>query len=284
MLKRILQMMLVLTVVSSCQVITSFIHDDKLVAKVGRHRLYQSQVQKYIPAGASSADSANIASKYIYSWANEMIFNDMASKQLSKAEQDVASDIESYKRSLLRYRYEQSYIDEMLDTTVTAAEIEEYHASHAGVFALERPVLKVRFLDIMQDSPNLDILVQKMSSSEGSDLEEADSLANQSAFKYFDSSDTWMDAAVLAREFGIDYGTMLSNLKGKYIEIQHPERGDVTIAYVCDIRRTGEIAPLDYCSDNIRDIILQKRRRDLISGLEQDLLTEALRNKKFVIY
>ena len=95
--------------------------------------------------------------------------------------------------------------------------------------------------------------------------------------------DTWMDAADLAREFGMDYQTMLSRMSNSMIKVEPEDRGDMIVAYVCDILRSGT-APIDYCSSSIRDIIISTRKHELVKGLEQDLLDNALESKQFVIY
>lgn len=269
--------------VCACEAISNFIHDDDVVAKAGTHKLYRSQVEDFIPDGLSEEDSTSLALQYIGNWAKEQLFIDMATQQLSKAEKDVSAELEDYRNSLLKYRYEQRYINERLDTVIARSDIEKYYEEHQDLFILDAPVLKARFLDIMSDSPNLDVIRKKMSSSDYEDLMEADSLAYSSALKYLDYSETWVSATSLAREFGTDYRTMLSNMKGSFIEMKD-EGGEDKIAYVCDICRQGSVAPIEYCSERIRDIILSGRKHSLLVTLEQDLLKDALENEKYVIY
>ena len=275
--------LVVLVSLVSCQAIANLIHDDDGVARVGSSKLFKSELEAYIPAGMSPEDSTHLAEQYINSWATRRLFVDMASLQLSKTERDVSKELEDYRSSLLRYRYEQKYINERLDTVITDSEIEAYYEAHKDLFVLDVPIVRARFLDIMQDSPNFEIIRKKMSSDKYDDLVLADSLAYSSALKYFDKSDTWLTAVSLAREFGTDYATMLSESSNSYIEMPQ-ERGDVKIAYICDIRRGGSLAPLEYCSDRIRDIIISNRKHALLTTLEQDLLKDALDKETFEIY
>lgn len=242
-----------------------------------------SQLREYIPVGASPEDSTNLALQVIDSWATEQLFLDMATIQLSKTEKDVSKELEDYKNSLLKYRYEQRYINERLDTLVTDVEIEAYYEAHKDLFVLDVPIMKARFLDIMKDSPNLEVIKKKMSSDKVGDVEEADSLAYSSALKYMDSSDSWMNALSLAKEFGTDYGTMLSHLSGKFIEIDE-DRGDVKIAFIVEMRRTGAQAPVEYCAERIRNTIISNRKHALLATLERELLDDALEKENFVIY
>ena len=274
---------LVLISLCSCTAISSLVHDDQVVAKVGDVKLYRSELNSYIPDFASPEDSANLATQYINSWAKEILYLKVAEKQLSKSETDVSAELEAYRRSLMKYRFEQHYINDRLDTLVTEDQIAEYYASHQDAFKIDRPILKVRFLDVMKDSPNYDELREMLSCEDFEVRSETDSLVFSSALRYFDASDVWMDAIVLAKEFGVDYGTMLSTLDKSYITIESEDRGDVRMAYVCDIMRKG-VAPVEFCSAKIRDIILSVRKRDLIDSLERDLLDEALEHKQLVIY
>ena len=267
----------------SCTAISSLVHDDQVVARVGEHRLYKSELEQFIPNMIPAADSVRLAGQYINTWAMDQLYLDVAEAQLSKAELDVSAELESFRRSLLKYRYEQRYINDRLDTLVTDEQVRQYYQEHEADFALKRPVLKVRFVDVMMDSPNKDAILKMMTSKEYSDVQRADTLAQSTALRYFDSSDTWMDAGELARYFGLDYTEMLSHLKGDMIRYEPADRGDLMAAYVLDIRKSGT-APIEYCSSRIRDILMSARKHALMTSLERDLLENALESNNFVIY
>ena len=267
----------------SCNAISSLVHDDQVVAKVGEHKLYKSELEGFIPNMIPAADSVRLAEQYINSWAMDLLYLEVAERELSKSELDVTADLESFRRSLLKYRYEQRYINDRLDTLVTDEQVRAYYEAHTDDFELKRPVLKVRFVDVMKDSPDKDAILKMMRSSEYSDVQRADTLAKSSALRWFDGADTWMDASELARYFSLDHQEMLALLKGDQIRYQPTDRDDLMVAYVCDIRKTGP-APLDFCSSRIRDILMSARKYDLMKSLEQDLLENALESKQFVIY
>ncbi len=267
----------------SCTAISSLVHDDQVVARVGDHKLYKSELEQFIPNMIPAADSVRLAGQYINTWAMDQLYLDVAEAQLSKAELDVSAELESFRRSLLKYRYEQRYINDRLDTLVTDEQVRQYYQEHEADFALKRPVLKVRFVDVMKDSPNKDAILKMMTSKEYSDVQRADTLAQSTALRYFDSSDIWMDAGELARYFGLDYTEMLSHLKGDMIRYEPADRGDLMAAYVLDIRKSGS-APIEYCSSRIRDILMSARKHALMTSLERDLLENALESNNFVIY
>lgn len=273
----------ILAALPSCKAISSLIHDGEVVARLGDHKLYRSELDDVIPKGTSPEDSVNLAGLYINSWVRDKAFLDIAQQRLSKEEKDVSKELEAYRQSLLRYRYEQRYVNERLDTTVSERQINDYYDSHLESFKLERPILKSRFMNIPADSPNLQKLKKLMSSDKVEDVISADSVAFNSARRYHDYSDEWIDAVKLAAEFGVDYVQMLSRRNGQFIEVPDGD-GNVSVAFIADYCKAGEIAPVDYCKERIRDIIISGRKHELLVGLERDLIEDAKVKENFEIY
>lgn len=282
-MRRFLILLSAVALLGSCKAISSLVHDDQAVAQVGKNRLYKSELERFIPGMIPVEDSVRLAEQYINSWAMDLLYLDVAEAQLSKAELDVSEELENFRRSLLKYRYQQRYINDRLDTLITDDQIRKYYESHAAEFELRRPVLKVRFVDVMKASPNKDAILKMMTSEDYDDVQRADTLAKSTALRYFDGADQWMDAGELSKFFGLDHTEMLSHLKGDMIRYEPEDRDDLMAAYVLDIRRTGT-APLEYCASRIRDILMSARKHELMNSLERDLLKDALENKKFVVY
>ena len=280
---------LIALVAMSCQMVhrvsdsAAELFGDGVVARVGEHRLMRSELAAYIPAGVSSEDSLSLAQSYIKAWAEELLFLDMAESRLSSEEQDVSKELEEYRRSLLKYRYEERYINERLDTLISDDEIRTYYKEHTDKFLVDRPLLKTRYMVIPADSKSLRKIKELMGSDDAMDAIAADSLAFTAAVKYVDSSDNWMDAILLARDLGTEETAMMKALRGRFIELKGDD-GNLRVAYVVDIVQKGSPAPLDYCEERVKDIILNARKHALSDGLERDLLKDALAKGKFVIY
>ena len=282
-------LLIALVAASACQMVhrvsdsAAELFGDGVVARVGEHRLMRSELAEYIPAGVSSEDSLSLAQRYINAWAEEHLFMDMAESRLSKEEQDVSKELEEYRRTLLKYRYEERYINERLDTLISDEEVRNYYKEHTDKFLVDRPLLKTRYMVIPADSRSLKTIKELMSSDDAMDAIAADSLAFTAALRYVDSSDSWMDAILLARDLGTDEVSMMKALRNRFIELKGDD-GNLRVAYVVDIVQKGNPAPLDYCEERIKDILLSSRKHDLVSGLERDLLNDALVTGKFVIY
>lgn len=273
----------VLTMLASCRAISRFLHDDEVVAEVDGVVLYRSDLDDVLPTGLSDDDSLRLAAQYINSWASDQVFLGIAEQQLSKAEKDVTKELEAYRKALLKYRYEQLYVNERLDTSVSVDLVQQYYDAHADKFVLERPVLKARYLRISSKSPLKDQIKKKMSSSESSDVLEADSLSYSAAMKFLTWNGRWIDISVLSGEFGMDNAALLAKRKGPWIEVEDTT-GIMNIAYIEAFKDKGEMSPVEYSTPAIEDMIVSVRKQELINSLEQNLLEDARQNGKFKTY
>lgn len=277
-------MMIVLTACVSCRTISSFFTGGEVVAEVGKTKLYRSDLDKVIPKGISREDSVRLSIQYINSWASDLVYLTIAEEQLSKAEKDVSKELEDYRKSLLKYRYEQLFVNERLDTAVSHDLLDEYYSAHQDKFRMKRPLVKARYLCIASDSPTLEPIRKRMTSEVTEDIVEADSLAFSSAIKFTTWEDQWQDIVVLAREFSLDYVTLMTMIDRKGW-IEHKDTaGIVRLAYIREMNAENEVAPIEYCAPMIRDMIISARKQALVNSLEQDLLKDARENGKFVIY
>ena len=273
---------IVLSTLTSCRAISSFLSKEEAVAEVGSARLYRSDLNAVIPKGIAYEDSVRLAKSYINTWALDQVFLSIAEEQLSKSEKDVTKELEDYRTSLLKFRYEQLYVNERLDTAVSDDKVEEYYEAHKDKFVLRRPLVKARFLKISAESPTLKELKKKMSSDEVNDLFDADSLAYSSALKFEIWQNNWVDIALVASELGMDYTSVLASMKGKWVE-KTDTTGIMTVAYISEIISEGHTAPIEYSTPSIKDMIISARKQQLVSTLERDLLNEARENGQFVI-
>lgn len=276
-MKRTLLALAALLSLTSCRYVSSFLREGDVVARIGSHKLYSDDLEAYVPKGLSPEDSASLAQQYIRTWAMDRMFEDVARKELSKADLDVSKELDDYRSSLLKYRYEQSYINHRLDTAISDAVIEEYYDTHREQFHLPQPIVKARFVAIRRDSPTYAAVKKELSVEDEDGMVAADSLIVMNTVRNTSFGGSWTEASVLAREFGTDYATMFMKMNGNYIEMVDDE-GNAGLAYIYDMMDAGRVGPQEFYRDRIRDIILSARKQALLSELERELL-EAVRKR-----
>ena len=62
------------------------------------------------------------------------------------------------------------------------------------------------------------------------------------------------------------------------------EAGILHLAHIVEVIPEGKTAPLEFVRERVHDLILSTRKHNLEKNLEKQLLEEARKNNKYVIY
>lgn len=267
--------------VCSCSFIESFFKEDK-VAQIGNITLYKSDIEKIVPREIIGKDSVALVRQYIDSWAIKQLMMLKAEEHLPKADKDVEKELADYKAQLLMFRYEDMYVREKLDTVIAEQEMRDYYNSHPDGFKSKNGIVKARLIKMHNSSPNLQ-MVRKLSGKKNvGNMEELEELAYNSAYKYSTYDNTWVDLQVVAREMGENvYRLQELLVKDDIVELK--DSVYTSILQVVEYIRPNEVAPFDYNTERIKEIILSRRKQELLTRLQKDILNDALDNKKLKI-
>ncbi len=256
---------------------------EKPVARAFDKYLYPNDINDIMPANISASDSVLAARDYIGKWINKQLLLNKAEINLTEEEQNVDKQIENYKTSLLIYKYEQSLIEQKLDTFISFQEIEEYYNENSSNFMLNDNLVKALFLQVPRTSPEIWKIRRWYRSANEEDIKKLENYCYQYATKYDFFDDSWVYFSEIGKSLPIKIDNPEQYLKyRKFIEIK-----DSTYYYFVNIkdrRLIGTVSPLEIVSKNIRNIILNKRKIRLIKELEANIYNDALNRNNFIIY
>ena len=256
---------------------------DRRVARIGQEVLYESDIVRLMPEGVSSADSATMVSRYINTWALGRLMLLKAEEQLSKAERDVTAEVEEFRSTLLGFRFEKRWVEERLDTTVTLEEARLYYEEHPSSSVFPYPLVKARVIRISASSPYYETVKGAYTVTSEQDVAELRELCYSSAERYTDFGGDWVPLSQLAKELGTDIETCTREvLPKKSCEMKFNDSN--YLIFIEEKVDAGEVSPFEYNVARIRETILGKRKQELLSKLEQDLLEDAHINGTLKIY
>jgi len=253
------------------------------VAKVYDKYLYPSDLENIIPKQLSPADSAMKAKNYIDVWIKKQLTLHRAEQVLTSQQKDVEDQLEDYRASLLIYRYKQEVIKQKLDTLVKDAEIEAFYKSHEAEFKLTSNVVKCLFAKIPQDAPNVNKFLSDVDSKNSKDQEAAKEYLHKMAKEFSTFKDEWVYFNEISNQIegfkvnGEDFLRSKKHLLEKTPKI-------IYFAKIYEYRLKGEPIPMSLIKNNIKTIVLNKRRLELISQLEQTIFNEAKEGGKIKTY
>lgn len=258
----------------SCKYL-DFSSDDAIVAEVGDKILYESEVKNLIPQGTTPEDSINMLEQYVNSWALKHLLLNKAESELSKSEKDVEQELEDYRSSLLVYKYEKIYLEERLDTVITDDECMDYYKNYSSNFTLNNSVVKARVVKISDRSPNLEAIRKMYKTTSLEEIDEFEKLCYNSADRYNNFNNNWVDISAIAKEIPYDVQMCEREAWSKsYIETK--DSLYYYFVYFLDKIAPDSTAPFEFYQTKIKEIILSKRKQELVANLEKNLIQEAL--------
>lgn len=278
---RILPILLLCTLISSCRFYDGLFKGD-VVARAGRDVLYRSDIEALNITGLSKEDSAATVRRYIMSWAKNKLLLDMAESRLSRSDRDVAAQLEEYRQQLLVYRYEQQYVGQRLDTVISEEEYREYYDANPASFVAHVPLFKGWYVKISDSSPNVNPIRSLYMSRDDDDIARLERLCYTSAEKYC-NSDNWISLDAVVEGTGLTVQDMSGILENKGF-LERSSLGYTYLVSVDEYVPAGETVPYEYCRERIRNHILNRRKQELLSSLERNLLNDAIVSEKFIIY
>ena len=269
---RALFILSVFTVVSCGSIYSG---EEHIIAKVGNSVLLKSEIEGLVPLGASYTDSIAMIQQYINSWALKYLLITKAEKEIPGVRNSISKEVDDYRNSLLAYRYEKQYIEQRLDTLVSEAEGRKYYFDNQDHFILSNYAVKSRFIKISSSSPNLARIKSMYKTENLEEVDELERICYNSADRYINFDDRWVDISLIVEEMPIDINEVEKRLKlHNYIEVTDSQYN--YMAFFPEVVTPNSIAPYEFYQLRIKEIIIGKRKQELIETLKRDLMKEAL--------
>jgi len=253
------------------------------IARVNNAYLYKDEIADIVSKGTLAKDSILIVKKFIENWIREAVVLQKAEENLDKEQKNVEKQLEAYRKSLITYAYEKELVKQKLDTVVTNQEIEMYYNNNQKDFELKDNIIKVRYVKVNRKAPKLERLKALYKSDTPKDIEQLADYCHQFAENFYLDNESWLLFDDLLKEVPIQtYNKELFLQNNRFVEVS-----DSTFHYFLNIKGfkiKNSLSPLAFEKENIKSIILNKRKIDLINAMKQDLYNEALNNKNIEIY
>ncbi|WP_347174436.1 hypothetical protein [Polaribacter uvawellassae] len=257
---------------------------EKPIASINSNYLYSKDIESLIPKNISKNDSALIVKSIINNWAVQELLKQKAEENLTLQENTTYSKlVQDYKESLLINGYKERLIQQQLDTVISEDEIADYYNVNKANFRLNEELIKIKYLHFGNDLLDKKEIIKHFKSDKEEDLI---ALENQELnFKAINLNDsTWIklaDVLLKIPKFKEEPREYLLK-KSKYV--QKEDSLGLYLVAVKDVLKRNDIAPINYITPTIKQLILHKRKLELIRDIEKTLLNDAIQNKNFKEY
>lgn len=254
------------------------------VARVNNAYLYKDELVGIASTGATKEDSASRVQAYVDSWIRKQLLIQEATKRIDINEAEVERKILDYRYSIIAYEYQAQYIKQNLDTVVSSQDIDAYYKNNLDNFILKQNIVRATFIKVPKNAPRTEKTKDLIFSRDAQDQNELRSycLSFSTAYHLADSSWIIFDELVKSSPL-VEIPNKIQFLKTN----PYYETSDDSYLYflkVDDYRISDSVSPLEFVRDEIKNIILNKRKIELVKNLEERVYQKALDSKEFEIF
>lgn len=256
---------------------------EAVVARVNDEYLYVSDIQKLIPENTSAEDSTSIVNNYINRWATQKLLIGQAEINLSEEQLSrFARLVEEYKNDLLTDAYKNVIVGQQLDSMVSESELKAYYEGIKENFKLTEVLLKMRFVQLPVGYEGLSDIKEKFTRFNKKDK----AILQNEKYRFASSNlndSVWIKKEVLTDALPVlRFGNEGVLKKSNFTQLQ--DSLGVYLVKIEDVLNPNDVAPFSYIEPTLKNIILNKRKLELIRKLETDITRDATAQNKFEIY
>ncbi len=255
---------------------------QEAIARVYNAYLYEKDVIALLPNDFSKEDSLLIVKNYINNWAKDQLLLQKAKINLDD-EESIKELIDQYRQDILIDKYKSAAVGQYLDTVVTDEDITIFYNENKEIFKLNEELVKFKYIHFGNDLLNPEEFIALFKSSKKEDI---DSLISQEiqlkSFNFNDS--TWIRLEDVMNKIDVFDQDDKSLFLKKTRFFQKEDSLGVYLVAVKDALRRNQTAPKSYVLQTVKQMILHKRKLDLLKKIERTLMEDAINNKEFEIY
>lgn len=250
------------------------------IASVYNAKLYETDIANLFPKNIAQQDSVILAKSLITTWAiKQLLLRKSEENSSTETGDEINRLVKDYRESLLINNYKEILIKQRLDTVIEKEEILAYYNLNRENFKLNEELVKIKYLSCRKNLVEKKEVIKLFKSNKIEDIEELEK--KELSFKSYQFNDTiWtrLDNVLLKLPF-----SKKKLLKKTKFAKKQDSLGLYLVA-VKDVLVRNSIAPLSYIKPTIKQMILHKRKIELIREIEKIIVKDATQNKNFKIY
>ncbi|MDC0177156.1 hypothetical protein OAJ14_03285 [Polaribacter sp.] len=255
-------------------------YGSEIVAIINTDKLFREDLLPILPKNVNRTDSLVLVKSYIQDWAvNKLLLEKAKNNSSLEAVNQIDALVKDYKESLLINTFKEQLVKQQLDTLISEEELEVFYMLNKENFKLNEELVKIKYLHI--DNHIKDIK-EFSSLFKSDDINDIESLEKQElSFKshqFNDSIWTQLDNILLKLPFSKE------KLLKKTKFLQKQDSLGLYLVAIKEVLPRNSIAPLSYIVGTIRQMILHKRKIELIREIEKIIVKDAIQNNDFKIY
>jgi len=260
-----------------------FRDNDEPVAKVGKRILTLKELSANVPNYLDATDSTLWADDYIKKWIQRELLFLKAEENLSAEMKDVSKELEEYRNSIIVFRYKNELMKQKMDTIVKDTDIQKYFNEHRESFILNRNIVKAIYIKVSVEVSSPENIKDLCNSDNPEKKAKLNEYCMSYAKAYDRFNDQWVAADLVLKNTPVEISD-----QSQFIQKNHfIESSDMNYYYiVCirDYRLEGQVCPIEYVQNDIKNLILSKQKTEFLKQIEKDIYKKGIESNKVKLY
>lgn len=256
---------------------------QNVVAKVYDYVLTEDELKDNILKTNSVVDSLKVVQNYIQQWSRQKLLYRNALINLDNTD-ELDKLVKKYKEELYVSHYKNALVNKKLDTLVFEVEIDSFYTKNKANFRLNEELVLFKYIHIDKNNRNRNKIKKLFLSDEIEDKHKI--LSDYKGYEdYYFNDSTWVSLKNVysqKTDFPILSVVDLAN-KDRVIEKKGVDRS-VYYIYIKESLSKGNMAPLEYIKPTVKNILLHKNKMKFFDRMEQILIDDAVKQKKYEVY
>lgn len=260
------------------------VSERKAVARVNDKYLYMDELAGIVHQNSTTDDSTSRVTAYINSWVRKQLLIEEAMKRININEAEVNRKVLDYRYSLIGYEYQNFYIHQHLNDSISDQDIEEYYKSHSDNFILKQNIVRGTYIKVPVTAPKTGKVKDMLLSKKDKDRAELKSYCLSFSVAYHLSDSTWIEFdKLVANSPMAEIPNKIQFLRtSPYYETNANDF--LFFLKIDDYKISDNVSPLEFVKEDIRNILLNKRKVELVKTLEDEVYENAVKEKDFEIF
>lgn len=256
--------------------------NEKIIVQYKEHFLTDKDINLILPQDVSEEDSLKLVQSYIEEWVKQKAIVDKAEENIDELIlKEIDNKMVEYRQDLLVNAYNNYLIEKNIKDSVTDEEIQAYFDENKESFPLSKSI--VRFRAITVDKEDAAKAESLFNSGKDDDFDELMKLVLTSGLPYHDKDSAWYSVDVLSAQFPkLGEDNNLNQLLNRR-RIKLNDESLVTMIRVLNLKPKGSEAPYDFVKPTIKNLLLNKRKLNLLGDLQKELYKEAINKNQIKI-
>lgn len=254
--------------------------ESGILARVGDEYLYHEDVIDLINP-VDEKDSLTKLRFLVDNWVKEKLLLQKALDNLPEKQANFEEQLENYKNSLLIYAFENQIVKQKLDTTISNRELKEYFSKYKENFKLKEGIVKAVFVSRIISAPGKDSLQYWLFKDYNYFKVELSEYCTQFAKACQLDTSTWIPLTKIKELTNLSADKNLNLTIGENIL---EDSLQIMLIQVFDFKNKGDIAAFSWVKNELRGIILNKRKIELITRVKQEIFEAATLKEEYEIY